>query len=197
MSNYAQSEFIPYRSKTTEELAKLLEAESATVVYRSLVVLEGRKEITANSYILLKEISENGKTFKNRKMACVLLRKFFPEMVKGIQPGESKVVGFVYFIRNKISGHVKIGRAKKLERRMDIFSKSYSFPIELIQHIYTLNYEKIELAFHSHFNSKRRNGEWFALDDIDIENIRQRKFPEEIEVLIIKNNAEDQDDSGQ
>ena len=191
MNNYTQPDFGPYRSKTTGELVKLLEAESATVVYRSLVVLQDRKDIDPNSYALIKEISENGKTIKNRNMACVLIRKCFAEMAKGIQPGESKVVGFVYFIRNKISGHIKIGRTKNIERRMDIFSKDFSFPIELIQHIYSLNYEKIELAFHFHFDKKRRNGEWFALDDIDIENIRQRKFPDKIEALIIKNITEE------
>src|SRR5579863_5976021 len=102
MSNYSQPELASYCAKATEELVKLLESESATVVYRSLVALECRKGIDPQSYDLLREIGENGKSFKNRKMAFVLLRKFFPTMSKGIQPGESKVIGYVYFIRDKI-----------------------------------------------------------------------------------------------
>jgi len=187
MSNPAQSPFVIYRAKATEELIDLLRSDSATVVYRSLVVLESRKVVDEDEtvYELLKDIAENGKTFKNRNQACVLIRRFFPKWSKGIQPGESRVVGYVYFILNQEAGTVKIGRAKDLERRMDIFTKKFEFPIELIQFIYTLNYEKIEMAFHRHYHAKRREGEWFALSEADIVQIKEKVFPSEIEVLIV------------
>ena len=163
-------------------------SDSATVVYRSLIVLESRKVADEDEavYELLKDIGENGKTFKNRKQACTLIHRFFPKWSKGIQPGESQVIGYVYFIQDQDSGTVKIGRAKDLERRMDIFSKKYTFPIKLIQFIYTLNYEKIEMAFHRHYGNKRREGEWFALNEADIVQIKERVFPKEIEALIVE-----------
>lgn len=183
MANNAQNEFAFYRSKTTEELLALLQSESSAVVYRALVVLQSHK-LDNSAYDLLKNINDNGRTFKNRKMASALIHRFFPKDAVGVVPGESKVIGYVYFIQNQETGAVKIGRAKDLERRIAIFSDDFPFPIRLIQHIYTLNYEKIELAFHHHFDKKRIHGEWFTLDEVDIEQIKQKKFPEEIAAFI-------------
>jgi hypothetical protein len=184
MSNYTQPQFHQYRSKSTEELIKLLQSDSAAVVYKSLIVLESRKIVSEETFGLLKEISENGKTFKNRKMACILLRRFFSTRSRGIRAGESKVIGYVYFIQHQKSGLIKIGRTKHLERRIAIFTKRFQSPIKLIHSIQTLNYEKIELAFHQYFHNKRNMGEWFSLGEADIEQIKQNMFPKEIQILI-------------
>jgi hypothetical protein len=169
MSNYTQPQFNQYRSKSTEELIRLLHSDSTAVVYKSLIVLESRKIVNEEAFGLLKEISENAKTFKNRKMACILLRRFFSTRSKGIKAGESKVIGYVYFIRHQKSGLIKIGRTKNLERRISIFTKRLQSPIKLVHSIQTLNYEKIELAFHRYFDAKRKMGEWFALVEADVE----------------------------
>src|SRR5258707_15449749 len=91
MSNYTQPQFHLYRNKPTDELEKLLISDSATVIYKSLVVLESRKIVSEETFDLLKEISENGKTFKNRKMACILLQRFFSNRSREIRPAESKL----------------------------------------------------------------------------------------------------------
>jgi hypothetical protein len=184
MSNYTQHQFHQYRSKSTKELMKLLQSDSAAVVYKSLIVLESREIVSEETFGLLKEISENGKTFKNRKMACILLRRFFSTRSRGIRAGESKVIGYVYFIQHQKSGLIKIGRTKHLERRMGFFTKRFQLPTKLIHSIQTLNYEKIELAFHRYFLNKRKMGEWFSLDEADIEQIKQNMFPKEIQILI-------------
>jgi hypothetical protein len=184
MSNYTEPQFHEYRSKSTEELIKLLQSDSTAVVYKSLVVLESRKIVSEETFGLLEEISENGKTFKNRKMACILVRRFFSTRSRGLTAGESKVIGYVYFIQHQKSGLVKIGRTKHLERRVAIFTKRFQSSIKLIHSIQTLNYEKIELAFHRYFCSKRKMGEWFALGEADIDKIKQNMFPKEIQNLI-------------
>jgi Meiotically up-regulated gene 113 len=85
-----------------------------------------------------------------------------------------------------LSGFIKIGRTKNIKERVKFFSKRLSLSIKLIQHIKTINYEKIEVAFHKHYKKKRRRGEWFSLDKAEIEQIKQRAFPEVIKLLIVE-----------
>jgi len=88
-------------------------------------------------------------------------------------------------MRSRTATEVKIGRTKNIERRVAIFNKTFSFPIELLQHIKTVNYEKIELTFHKHYHKQRVSGEWFKLDINAIEEISKGIFPEEIRNLIV------------
>ena len=184
MGKYTKDQWALFRSKTTEELIRLLQSDSSTVVYRSLVVLHSHK-LDESVYGILKNINDNGKTFNNRRQANSLICRFFPKQARGLNPGESTVVGYVYFIQNEESGAVKIGRTNDLERRVALFSRRFPFSIKLLQHIHTLNFEKIELTFHHYFDKKRLDGEWFKLDEMDIDQIKRKIFPAEIETLIV------------
>jgi hypothetical protein len=143
------------------------------------------RELKDNAFDALQEVNDNGETFKNRRLANNILCQLFPEQSKDLLPGESKQIGYVYFIQNKTSGLIKIGRTRDIERRVAIFTRLFSFPIDLIQHFKTLNYEMIEKSFHTFYKSKRKYGEWFKLDEQDIEQILKKAFPDHIEALIV------------
>jgi len=183
---YERDELFLYTSKTTDDLLHLILSENAGVAFKSLCALAYR-ELDSNVIDALKEVNDNGKTFKNRKLAFNIISQLFPEHSEGLKPGDSKQIGYVYFIQDRLSGIVKIGRTKNMERRLAIFTRKLSFPIQLIQYIKTINYEIIELAFHRHYDNKRLRGEWFKLDQDEIEQIKQKVFPEEIALLIIEN----------
>jgi hypothetical protein len=175
---------VGFASKSTEGLLDLILSESPGKVFKCLNVLTTR-EIPEYAVDILKEVNDNGGTFKNRKLANNILRQLFPKHSKGLTPGESKQIGYVYFIKDESSGLIKIGRTKNIERRTAIFRKTFKFTITLLQHVKTLNYEKIELALHKHYDKKRMRGEWFKLDSMDIEQILQKSFPKEVDVLIV------------
>jgi hypothetical protein len=181
-------QLVAFASRTTEELLDLILSESPGIVFKCLNVLTTR-ELTEDAIDILKEVNDNGGTFKNRRLANNILRQLFPEHSKGLMPGESRQSGYVYFIKDESSSLIKIGRTKNIERRMAIFRKKFKFAITLLQHVKTLNYERIELALHKHYDKKRVRGEWFKLDSIDIEQILQKSFPKEVEVLIVTPNS--------
>lgn len=169
--------------KTYEELLSFLSSTSSGVVFKALCALETKK-LDNCAVIPLSNIIQNGKTFKNRKLAFSIFCRHFPAHLTGIEIGESKQVGYIYFIQEKYSGAIKIGRSLNLEKRLRLFIAELPFQVVLIQYIKTINYEKIELACHEHFAKSRVNGEWFRLSDIEIQRIRKREFPFEIQMLI-------------
>lgn len=169
--------------KTYDELLSLLSSASSGVVFKALCALESKK-LDDNIIIPLSNIIKNGKTFKNRKLAFAIFCRNFPTHLSNIVIGESKQLGYVYFIQEKYSGAIKIGRSLNLENRLRLFIADLPFSIVLIQYIKTINYEKIKLAFHKYFDKNRVKGEWFRLSDIEIEKIKKKEFPFEVQSLI-------------
>jgi hypothetical protein len=176
-------------SSEYDDLLQLLEAKSSGIVYKALCAL-AIKQLDERAIEPLKTISESGKTFKNRKLAFTIFTRHFPEQLGKLQVGQSKVLGYVYFIQEKLFNHVKIGRTRNLERRFRLFITNLPFDIELVQFIKTYNYEKIELKLHEFYNAKRVKGEWFKLTDHDIESIRGKKYTDEIGELITETSSD-------
>lgn len=79
--------------------------------------------------------------------------------------------GFVYLIRSD-RGFYKIGHAKVTQKRMDRFHVKIPFEIELEHVIECVDRIKAERFLHKRYNSKRGNGEWFALTPEDVEWIK-------------------------
>jgi hypothetical protein len=67
--------------------------------------------------------------------------------------------------------YVKIGRTKNVEDRLSKLQTGNPFNINPIGFIPTAEPMKIEKAFHHIFNSFRRNGEWFKLDEVHVANL--------------------------
>jgi hypothetical protein len=77
--------------------------------------------------------------------------------------------GVVYLL--KAGGFYKIGKTIAFDRRFAEIKLQLPFKVELVHQIRTNNINLLESHFHRHFRKKRRNGEWFALGKIELEEI--------------------------
>jgi hypothetical protein len=83
---------------------------------------------------------------------------------------------FVYFILNKDSNAIKIGRAKNLEKRMKALQTSNPVELKLIKAVQVQGCEEaqeLELSLHKQFNAIRIAGEWFKAEVALFEYINQ------------------------
>lgn len=78
--------------------------------------------------------------------------------------------GFVYVCYSKLKHLHKIGYSTKPHHR----ARAFGANSELILVISSSNVASYELALHRHFAAKRAYGEWFSLDQSDLDWIRLR-----------------------
>lgn len=78
--------------------------------------------------------------------------------------------GYVYLI--KMGDYYKIGISKKPNTRIDSFTKMPD-PIEIIYIEKVYGYVDAEKELHEKYNLKNKRGEWFSLDEKDIEDIKK------------------------
>jgi hypothetical protein len=83
--------------------------------------------------------------------------------------------GCVYLIREMEQGRIKIGKSKNVVKRLKHFGIALPFQIEEVHFIATKNYDELEQHLHKKYAYKRVNGEWFDLDENDIEEIKKIK----------------------
>lgn len=78
-------------------------------------------------------------------------------------------MGYVYLLSN--GDYYKIGITKGcIEKRIKALQTGNPNEITLINSYQTNNYRKVESWFHRHYKLKRLEGEWFALEQDDIDN---------------------------
>jgi len=68
--------------------------------------------------------------------------------------------------------YYKIGASAKVGQRISQLSALPPFDIELIHTIPTDDMYGLESELHTQFSDKRKRGEWFELDDSDVEYIK-------------------------
>lgn len=78
--------------------------------------------------------------------------------------------GFIYLIKAE-TGHYKIGRTKSIPDRMNFFGVKLPFKFELLKTIQVNDMYYFEGWLHKFFEDERVNGEWYALEDISVENL--------------------------
>ncbi len=81
------------------------------------------------------------------------------------------VIGWEYVYLIRMGGSHKIGRCKSWERRRKAFS-GLPAKITLLCLLRTQRSAELEAALHAKYAPKRLNGEWFALAESDVEEIR-------------------------
>jgi hypothetical protein len=79
--------------------------------------------------------------------------------------------GYVYIIRAD-TGHYKIGRTNNVPKRMKLFTVKLPFDFEIITYFPCEDMYMAESRLHGFFADKRINGEWFNLDQGDVETIK-------------------------
>lgn len=78
--------------------------------------------------------------------------------------------GFIYLV--KLDKHYKIGKSVLPEQRLKEFTL-LPFPLEEICIELVEDYEQVERELHEQFKQKRVRGEWFELNQDDIEIIKK------------------------
>ena len=79
--------------------------------------------------------------------------------------------GYVYVVQS--GDAFKIGLSKNVPQRVEQIQPIMPYPVEIILTIQTENMRTLEARLHKRYASKRLNGEWFALTDQDIEDIKR------------------------
>lgn len=77
--------------------------------------------------------------------------------------------GYVYLLKG--GGYYKIGLSRNVYRRWREVSPKLPFEVEIVCTIATDDMHKLETTLHKRFADKRENGEWFKLDDSDVEYV--------------------------
>lgn len=85
--------------------------------------------------------------------------------------GDVREAGYVYCLSDQL-GHYKLGRTKQLQSRIKKLGTQPPFKIQLLFTQYVYNARLYEKLLHRTFAKKRLNGEWFALDNENLESIR-------------------------
>lgn len=87
--------------------------------------------------------------------------------------------GYVYVIQEMLNHTFKIGKSKNPHNRFASFTKM-PFDIKRVFEIKTNNRSELEHWFHTHFEEKRMNGEWFELSEADLQFIATGEFKRHI-----------------
>jgi Meiotically up-regulated gene 113 len=77
------------------------------------------------------------------------------------------IQGYVYLV--KCGEYYKIGRSSNIDRRMEQLAIQLPHKPEVIHVIATATPPELEQFFHRNFSDKRLNGEWFSLDEHDLQ----------------------------
>jgi hypothetical protein len=86
------------------------------------------------------------------------------------QRKRKKLSGFVYLLQS--GPYYKIGVSTQVDERIKQLSTQPPFDIELLHTIQTDDMYGLEKKLHADYDSKRKNGEWFELDQADVEYIK-------------------------
>lgn len=78
--------------------------------------------------------------------------------------------GFIYILQ--AGPYFKIGIAQNVDARIKQLATLPPFDLVLVHTIETEDMYSLESGLHSRFEAKRKNGEWFELDEEDVEWIR-------------------------
>lgn len=92
--------------------------------------------------------------------------------------------GYVYLIKSPYG--FKIGKTVNMKSRTRLFEVKLPFRIKVEHFAWFENYSDAERSQHDKFRSKRLEGEWFDLDEVDISYIKtlgRAATPEEIQSL--------------
>jgi hypothetical protein len=88
--------------------------------------------------------------------------------------GSNDELGYVYL--TKSGKYYKIGKSNHVGRRDYELKIQLPEKVQLIHQISTDDPSGIEIYWHNRFSKKRKNGEWFELNNEDIRVFKRRKF---------------------
>lgn len=109
---------------------------------------------------------------KQVRTSGIAPERLIPIEVVG-EPTTGPLAGVVYVLKSAYG--YKVGRTRSVPARMRTFGVQLPFIYSIPLCVWFDDHCAAERRYHEIFASKRINGEWFDLDDEDIERIRCRK----------------------
>ena len=85
--------------------------------------------------------------------------------------------GYIYLMKAE-NGYYKIGRSKDVPARLKQLNREFPIKIEVVHQFWATDYISREKDLHFLFKDQQQEGEWFALDQGDIETIMELKDEE-------------------
>lgn len=82
-----------------------------------------------------------------------------------------KALGYVYLLQSP-TGAYKIGRTKNPKSRLKTFEVKLPFEVEFTALIQTRDMYQLEIDLHTKYASKKIKGEWFRLEQEDVDYIK-------------------------
>lgn len=155
-----------------------------------IISIEEMNEIAEKLMKTTPQLSSEEIKTQNKKVWSVLCPEMFSDMYEKddskekcekdwIKTKNKKVKqsnpGFIYIIRAEDSSIYKIGKTKDMTKRMYQFDKQYPFNIELYTYFKSNDISNDEKSLHKQFEDKKQKGEWFQLDEYDLEIIKNFK----------------------
>lgn len=138
--------------------------------------------------------SINGRRFRcsagtsDRAEAELFLKQRFDEHAQG-RAASKDPTGYVYVLKSH--GLYKIGKTKNPKQRIETINALNAIPVKIILIKTVINFTAAETRIHSLFQDKHVRGEWFRLDESDLDLItielsRMRFSRKALEKLISK-----------
>lgn len=100
-------------------------------------------------------------------------RPGFDDVAKICSRNPTPAQGYVYLA--KFEGRYKIGQTTNLRRRKRELATGLPDELKIVHTIQTDDPGGVEAYWHKRFDDKRIKGEWFALDEGDVQVFMQRK----------------------
>jgi hypothetical protein len=109
----------------------------------------------------------------SRRASTIASERLNPMTVVG-EPTAAPRGGYVYVLKSAYG--YKVGRTKSMPNRMRAFGVKLPFLYTIPLCVWFDDHLEAEASYHRLFHDKHVNGEWFALQDTDIDLIRSRTF---------------------
>jgi hypothetical protein len=164
---YSASKMLVYVINATEQLVEMGLITEADVMANKNAMVAGR---------IFNRLSERydddeGETKAKGYTSEQFLECFFEAYEEVFFTGDADP-GYIYLVQAvHPQNHYKIGLSKNPVERIRKMGVILPFPIEVKHLMKTNHMKRAEKHLHEEFSHKRLNGEWFDLDDADVQSI--------------------------
>lgn len=133
--------------------------------------LRGESSINWESVKLVEDAIEQGEIKISLRVEDIIQRLRTGKFTQPKSHVPRKRKGAIYLLEGQ-KGVYKIGKSVDLTNRAKWFGLKLPFPVTLVHHFESSDYTAAEIELHKRFETKRINGEWFALSDEDVAYIK-------------------------
>jgi hypothetical protein len=120
------------------------------------------------------------KKIVEKKTCNMFSNEFYNDLsneLYGLLSSDHKNIGYVYLISNGKGGDIfKIGMASNLVSRCEAFSTAFENGVYIIAYAYCENFASLERTIHKKFSENKYRNEFFRLNALDINSLKNYGF---------------------